>query len=559
MASDILQVLDDLNRDPGSWSVEVKAFLSEKIDSLDEDEQDLAERLLIPLMPYGKRLPVIYPELYSLDFAPYHHDFWRWADQIIKGQAVPAFIGILPRGGGKSTNAEVACVELGGVNARSYAWYVRETQDQADKSVGNVNEILEGKSVARYYPQMSERSVGKYGKAKAWRRNRLMTASGFVLDGMGLDKAVRGVKDLEQRPDPIIFDDVDGRHDSLSTTQKKIEIMTESIIPAGSRDVAVIFMQNLLIADGVMSQLVDGRAQFLLNRILCGPYKAINDLAYRKRKDTGPGEPVYEITGGSPTWEGFDIPVAEKMMDDIGPTAFLREAQHEVERTGGMYDHVDFHHIREEALPPLVKTYVLVDPAITSTDKSDNQAVVVGSLGVDDQIYVHYGWEGITSPQKAIKNAIIRAVHFKATKLYIETDQGGDTWKSVYREAWKELVRDGVVPIGMIPKMEQVKAGAGHGSKVHRGNQMLVDYELGRVTHVLGTHAQIEKALLRFPTKPLDLADALYWCWWTLWGRRKPEMKTGRIDWYGDQGLPQEQEGGIPQRSEQEVREMLNG
>ncbi len=65
-----------------------------------------------------------------------------------------------------------------------------------------------------------------------------------------------------------------------------------------------------------------------------------------------------------------------------------------------------------------------------------------------------------------------------------------------------------------MPTFEQAKAGAGHGSKVARNQRMLVDYEHGKVVHVLGTHRALERALKRFPkSKPFDLVDAAYWSW----------------------------------------------
>ena len=544
--------LTGLSRDPDTWTQEIRTELQEGMQDLDQDTQDLAERVMIPLLPYHQRLPIIYPNLFKLEFAEYHDEFWSWVDQIIKDKAYPAFIAILPRGGGKSTNCETAVIELGSIGARKYCWYVRETQDQADKSVENIGALLEDPDIERYYPLMAQRAVGKYGKAKGWRRSRLITASGFTVDGMGIDKAVRGVKDLEQRPDLIILDDVDGLHDSQNITQKKIEILTDSIIPAGSRDVAVIFVQNMMIPDGVMSQAHDGRAEFLLDRVTSGPHKAVDGLAYIKGPDG-----LYQMTAGTPTWEGFKEETVNFYLNLWGPTSFMREAQHEVHRTGGFYDHIDFDRCSQEELPALHKTIVIVDPAITSTDKSDNQGILVDALGVDEIIYRLYAWEGIVSPQTAISNAILKGVLFKASEVIIETDQGGDTWKSVYRESAHALVRSGQIRGNQIPRMRQVKAGAGHGSKVHRGQQMLTAYELGRFCHVYGTHEVLERALLRFPKKPVDLPDAGYWGWWELWAHPR-KIKPGSVDWYAD-NVKVEASTGPPQRSKKEIEEMLNG
>ncbi len=50
---------------------------------------------------------------YVASFAPHHEEFWNWVWAIQPGDRPPPFIGIWPRGGGKSTNAEIAVIALG--------------------------------------------------------------------------------------------------------------------------------------------------------------------------------------------------------------------------------------------------------------------------------------------------------------------------------------------------------------------------------------------------------------------------------------------------------------
>jgi len=438
-------------------------------------------------------------------------------------------MAIWPRGGGKSTGAEAAAVEFGAHAGRRYCWYVRETQENSDKSVQNIADLLESKEVKYYYPGLSDRAVGKYGASKGWRRARLVTSQGYTIDAMGLDKATRGVKQVEARPDIIILDDIDSRHDSPKTTEKKIEIITQNIIPAGSPDVIVLFIQNLIVPDGVMSQLVDGRAEFLLRRKVSGPYVAVDGLTY---KQDAAGH--YTVTGGTPTWpQGQGLSVVEEQINTMGPTAFLREAQHEVNRTGGFYDHIEFNHIDFNDVPPLTRVAVWVDPAVTSTDKSDCMAIQADGLGPNGKIYRLYSFEQITTPEDILRRAILKAHELGAVSVGVETDQGGDTWRSVYARVIQGLIKEGLListhigqpgqpdyrPADIIPGFKDDKAGAGHGSKVHRGLQMLADYERGTIVHVRGTHGALEKALMRFPNKPLDLADAAYWAWHDLRNR----------------------------------------
>ena len=385
---------------------------------------------------------------------------------------------------------------------------MRETQELADKSDANIAVLLESSSVAEFYPDLGSPQKGKYGNTRGWRRERMRTASGFTVDAIGFDTAYRGSKVEEQRPSLIVLDDLDNKLDSLTHTARKITTLTTSLLPAGSSDVAVVGIQNLIIPDGIFSRLTDGRADFLLNRIVSGPHPAVRNLTYEQRNGR------FYITGGEAAWPGQDLAICQQQIDDWGLSAFLHEAQHEVEvADGGMFSHLEYPRCSWDALPDLVRSVVWVDPAVTSKDESDSQGIQADGIGPDGTIYRLYSWEGITSPQEALQRALRKAVELKAEAVGVETDQGGDTWISVYHEAAQAL------GLANPPAFRASKAGAGHGPKAHRASQMLADYEHGRIVHVLGTHVTLEKALRRFPkVKPFDLVDAAFWSWHDLRG-----------------------------------------
>lgn len=467
-------------------------------------------------------LLALFPEYVSdplgrpIPFAERHRDFWSWVWALQRGERARPFVAIWPRGGAKSTSTELACVAVGAMKTRAYGLYVCQTQEQADDHVGNVGAMLESPRVDQYYPDLASRMLGKYGTAKGWRRNRLRTAAGFTLDALGLDSAARGVKLDDQRPDFLIFDDIDGEHDSAATTAKKIKTITRKLLPAGSGDMAVLAVQNLVHPDSIFAQLADGRADFLAGRIVSGPHPAVQGLATEQR------DGKFVIVGGTPTWEGQNLERCQAMVDDFGLTAFLSECQHEVDAPpGGMFDHLDFRHCEWKDVPDLARVEVWVDPAVTDTDQSDSHGIQADGLAANGDLYRLWSWEARTSPLDSLERALLKAVELKAQVVGVETDQGGETWKTVYETAWKRLVESERVPQdAKKPAFRHEKAGAGHGPKAHRASQMLADYEKGRLVHVLGTHTTLERALKRFPlTKPLDLVDAAFWSWRAL---RKP-------------------------------------
>lgn len=467
-------------------------------------------------------LRTMFPAYCTAPFADFHEEFWEWLWAIERGVRPDPFVGLWFRGAAKSTSAELGLTALAAKGARSYFLYVCETQDQADDHVGNVAGLLEKSSVDAHYPLLASRMVGKYGNSKGWRRNRLRTSSGFTVDALGLDTAARGVKLDEHRPDGMVFDDVDNKKDKLAQVQSKIDTITATLIPAGSRDVALMFIQNLIHENSIASQLNDGRAEFMANRIVSGPVPAVRDFECERviRQDDRAG---YKITKGTATWPGFDLDACQGLLDDIGRAAFLTECQHDVEPPpGGMFDHLDFDAIRcdpsEVPWGLAVRTVVWVDPAVTDKDSSDSHAIQADMLSVEGRVYRLFSWERRTTPVDSLKRAIRVACEYKAEHVGVETDQGGDTWHSVWREAVEEMRKvfeaegdaDALKHLDMLG-FRTAKAGS-IGSKTHRASLMLADYEHGRYVHVRGTHNVLEKALRRFPrTKPFDLTDAAFW------------------------------------------------
>lgn len=453
------------------------------------------------------------PDYFRDDFAEHHELFWEWVWAMRPGVRPESFVAIWPRGGAKSTSSEAAVVNVGARQTRRYGLYVCETQDQADDHVSNVAAMLESRGVEEHYPRLATRALGKYGNSKGWRRNRLRTGAGFTLDALGLDTAARGVKLEDQRPDLLVLDDIDSESDTPATTEKKIRTITRRLMPAGSTDLAILAVQNLVHPNSVFSQLADGRADFLTNRIVSGPIPALRDIAYEQRDGS------FVLVAGEPTWEGQNLAICQAQVDDWGLSAFLSEAQHDVEAPpGGIFDHLDFEHCTWDEVPDLIRIVVWVDPAVTDKDESDSQGIQADGLDANGRVYRLWSWEARTSPLDALCRAIRKAHELGAQHVGVETDQGGDTWDSVYREALAkveaELTETAGKPVKLNLPFASDKAGAGHGSKVHRASQMLADYERGRFVHVLGTHQVLERALRRFPkTKPLDLTDASYWSW----------------------------------------------
>lgn len=502
---------------------EIIVIPEEHLALMTDDERDQYRRYLISVAvqrdEWEPLLQAVIPSYASVPFGDHHRQFWNWAWQIEKDTRPDPFVAIWPRGGAKSTTAEMAVAMLGARGKRGYCLYVSETQDQADDHVANIAAILESPEMSKAYPEMGERLLSKFGTSKGWKVNRLRTSSGFTVDAVGLEGGARGIKLDEQRPDLMVLDDIDGETDGEAITAKKIKIITRKLIPAGSATVATIAIQNMVHENSIFAKLADGSADFLKKRIVSGPIPAIWNMEYAEQ------DGLFVITGGTPSWpEGQGLEVCQSMINDMGITAFLAECQHRtVAETGGMFDHINFGSLgRTEAELPSLRALVIgVDPAVTATDRSDCMGVNADALGADGKVYRLFSWEARTSPLDAMRRAILKAIEWgpkipggiPRAVVVVETNQGGDTWKVVFDKACEDLREEGKL-VGPAPKYREEKATSSHGSKAQRAGLMLVAYERDQFRHLKGTNLVLEAALLRFPkVKPYDLVDAAYWSW----------------------------------------------
>ena len=413
-------------------------------------------------------------------FAKHHLEVWDWAAGIkTLDTIVDPMIAIWARGGGKSTTAELATTWVGVEDRRKYIWIIRETQQQANDMLKNIGALLESRSIEEYYPAHANRKISKYGHSKGWNSQRLSTSGGLTIDAIGLDTAARGLKIEETRPDMMVFDDLDGKHDTPNTTQKKIQTLTHTLLPAGTAKTAIIGIQNLIIPHGIFTRLSDGRADFLAKRSVSGPHPAIEDLKTEVRVEKGRARAV--IVGGTPTWEGQDIAASQSLMDIIGLRSFLQECQHNVkEREGALWKSNDIRHI--DTCPNLVRIVVAVDPS----GGGDEIGIIIIGRAVDGRLYVleDASCLGSLGPRYWGLKVVEMYDKWKADRIVAERNFGGDLVESNITA----VAGDRRVPVKMVT--------ASRGKAV-RAEPVATLYEDGLAEHV-GVFPELEREMTQW-------------------------------------------------------------
>lgn len=287
-------------------------------------------------------LRTLWPGKFEAELAPFHTELLEWLfERDPSKSSSRAFIW--PRGFAKTTLGRVMPIALA-TREYSYVLYVQATQAMANSSVQSIGDLLSKPAVAQHYPLLGQPEVSDTGQQKAWRQSRLHTASGLIIDAAGLDTAIRGLNLDGRRPDVIIFDDIDAKNDSLESTERKLDTMLSSIIPAGAANRCVVILQNIINEHGIVTRLADLDPEhprdFLMDCGISGPYKAVEGLEYELRNVENPQPGAaprrYVITAGVPTWPAVrPLSVLEDEMNQITPHRFISELQNEVTGSTG--------------------------------------------------------------------------------------------------------------------------------------------------------------------------------------------------------------------------------
>lgn len=216
---------------------------------------------------------------------------------------------------------------------------------------------------------------------------------------------------------------------------------------------------------------------------------------------------------GEPTWNSFDVSECQRIVEEIGLTAFRSEYQHEITNEGSLFENIKFQRIAIRDMPKTWRTVVAVDPAVSNSDGSDNHGIAVSAMDDNGNIYFLDSWEKRASPELALRKAFYFAIKYSADLVRIEANNGG----TLFLTLWDMIVEDSGIDVDRIPGVELVKATSSTGSKMERASQMIVDYELGKLFHVINdqnTYIELEDALRRFPIRGADdQIDACYWAW----------------------------------------------
>jgi predicted phage terminase large subunit-like protein len=225
------------------------------------------------------------------------------------------------------------------------------------------------------------------------------------------------------------------------------------------------------------------------------PTKLIKELA--KRSDT-------QIIKGN-TFDNVDnlAPSAIAMLKEryegtrIGRQELYAEILEDVE--GALFNGQLIEEGRVRDVPELERIVVAVDPAVTSTEHSDETGIIVAGRTSDNHFYILQDASQVTSPDVWVKKAIELYNRYECDRIVAEVNNGGDLIERLLR------TQDSTVPY------TSVRATRG---KQVRAEPISALYEQNRVHHV-GYFKDLEEQMCQFTGNNVkshdDRVDALVW------------------------------------------------
>lgn len=355
------------------------------------------------------------------------------------------------------------------------------------------------------YPELCTPARKHNGTPVADSQAMLHTSSGFSFAARGIDTEVLGLVDPQnRRPDMLLLDDIESEEGSYSIHQAKKRLITmlDGVLPMNDR-AHVRLVGTVTLPGAIMHQLV--------------------------KSVTEPGEPEGWIV--EENFETTYFPPLVKTADggerSLWPgkwsTGFLQSIAHTrsfaknfankpVRLDGDFWTPQDFVY---GELDNISRVLLQIDPAVTDKKTSDYYGIAVVACqsrrnGVLPRCVVRYARQ-FRMPPARLRSKVLEllAAYPEIGAVRIETNQGGDTWKSILHD----------LPVRLLVHTESAP-------KAVRAAGLLNHYQRHRVLHACKL-PEAEEQMCSYPdVLNDDLIDAIGAAARFLLDRRGPGKAT---------------------------------
>ncbi|MFI9490495.1 hypothetical protein ACIG8K_02805 [Streptomyces halstedii] len=467
---------------------------------------------------------------------------------------------IAPRNAGKSTWLFLLLPLWGA--AHGHVTFVAAFADSAGQAETHLQsfktELDTNAALAADFPDLCAPLTGqRKNTAISQSRDLIMQANGFAFVAKGADSKSHGLKISNVRPDLLLFDDIEPGEANYSENEalKRQGTVLNDIFPmnlygrvvfAGTTTMPGSIIDQMRMVEEKQREYLSEERDFLAN--FQARNRANKSDANEKVSNQAISTPIsntsnlknsepefYEALDSELRWvidenirvHYFPVIVKDKdgsersLWPEFWSMEFLNSIRHTrsfamnlmnkpVSVLAAYWQNADIK-IGEPA-GGYGNTLLVVDPAVTTKKRSDYTGLGVVSRGLDLEgkpdgcLYVRYAEQHKVSPGPELKELVTGLCErYGAKVVLVESNQGGDVWKSVFD--------------GIPAKLRLERATV---SKELRATHTLDHYQKGKVFHT-GFFDTLETQMFAFPrVNHDDVVDAI--CSGVLYFFGKPQV-----------------------------------
>ncbi len=456
----------------------------------DEKTRKATVELLAELyLDDGAFFKAIFPEAFAMDFSPVHEEMLRLLKSPKKNKLILA-----PRGIGKTTIARGIAAKNILYSDKKFIVYIGRSFDLAEMQTENLKrDLLTSTHVRRLFGDIrTDISSGAdiKGLEESFSKKSWTAFGRTIIMPRGRGQAIRGANWRNNRPDLIIFDDPEDRKE-LQNEEIRIETkkwMLRDVLQAGNRltnDLDVVYIDTLKHSDALPTHLMKMEDWDYVKLAICT--REYKSLAPAVMSDSQ----IANLVAAFRDDGELDMFWQEYMNEPLAPESALFKPAY--------FKHYNEHSILSGE-EKTIENIVMIDPARTRHDKSDDTAIVcVGIQGVKSRILVRDVVSGKYLPDEIYDIAFEMVRKWKATALAYEV--------TGLNEFISYPIKNAMAQAGMF-SVQPIELKAMNKKKELRIGGLIPLYRKGIIHHNPICCGSLEQQLLEFPySKKKDIMD----------------------------------------------------
>lgn len=291
---------------------------------------------------------------------------------------------VAPRGSGKSTvHFLLLPLFLAATGRRRFIAAFSESATQAELHLSTLKvELARNARLREDYPDLCRAGKMPGGGNVADNQGLRVSANGFAFAARGIDASSLGLKVGDQRPDHLLFDDIEPHASAYSAYQaeKRLATITDAVLPMGSQTCSTTIVGTVTMTGSIIHQAVrhplpddpaDGRwiddEGFSVHHAL--PYDERGESVWPERWSTEYLRSIEHTRGYA-----LNFLNQPKVMD------------------GEYWTETDYSY---GDVPSLSRRIIAVDPAVTTARSSDETGVAVVGYSAAQRKAVVYDAFGV--------------------------------------------------------------------------------------------------------------------------------------------------------------------